>query len=281
MHRPGLFWPGMVKSTYGTGCFALINTGATPVSSQAGCSLPSRTRSTASAPTRWRAAIFIAGAAVQWLRDGLDSSSLPRHPRGRCVAANAEPDVYLVPAFVGSVRPDWDAECARCDLRTVTRHRAPGARTSDAGVGVLSNARSAGCHAQPTGGCARKRCLRVDGGMVATDSDHAAPRRHPGRGRGVAYYRGPPHWVSLGSRATSPACGPRAGSAKCGGSTATSSRRWLQPSASASTRVGSAPRARYLPTPAAHDATIPARSLAPAVVAGGPRRAAPMRASSQ
>ena len=100
------FAPGMMKSTYGTGCFALLNTGSQSVVSQAtACSPPSPISWAASAPMRWKASIFVAGAAVQWLRDGLGIIPEPA-PTG-ALAAAADPDqaVYLVPAFVGLGAP--------------------------------------------------------------------------------------------------------------------------------------------------------------------------------
>src|SRR6476659_3699640 len=115
------FLPGMVKATYGTGCFALINTGEKPV--------PSRNRLLTTLAYQLdgkrtyalEGAIFIAGAAVQWLRDGLNliaSSSDVGSLAGR---ADPAEQVYLVPAFVGLGAPYWDAQ-ARGAIFGLTRN---------------------------------------------------------------------------------------------------------------------------------------------------------------
>jgi len=111
---------GMVKNTYGTGCFMLMNTGDTPI--------PSRNRLITT--TAWRIAgrpsyalegsIFIAGAVVQWLRDGL---GIIRHASEVEALAASVPDnggVYLVPAFVGLGAPHWDPY-ARGSIHGITR----------------------------------------------------------------------------------------------------------------------------------------------------------------
>ncbi|MEZ5293628.1 MAG: glycerol kinase GlpK [Vicinamibacterales bacterium] len=102
------FTPGEVKNTYGTGCFLLINTGATPVASSRGLLTTVAWRLGGQTTYALEGAVFVAGAAVQWLRDGL-----------RAIATSADverlmrdvPDsggVYLVPAFVGLGAPYWD-----------------------------------------------------------------------------------------------------------------------------------------------------------------------------
>src|SRR5262249_43910308 len=117
----GCFKPGMMKSTYGTGCFALLNTGATPVVS--GNRLPT---TLADQPGGKRTdtvggATSIAGAAVQWLRDAL--KMIATAPDVNALAATADPaeQVYLVPAFVGLGAPWWDAN-ARGAVYGLTRN---------------------------------------------------------------------------------------------------------------------------------------------------------------
>ena len=118
------FEPGMLKSTYGTGCFALLNTGDTLVSSR------SRLLGTIAyqfdgKPTyALEGSIFIAGAVVQWLRDGLGiiAKAADTHP----MAEKADPgqELYLVPAFTGLGAPYWDAE-ARGAVYGLTRNSGP------------------------------------------------------------------------------------------------------------------------------------------------------------
>ena len=118
------FEPGMVKSTYGTGCFVLLNTGTTAVTSKNRL-LTTIALQLNNTPTyALEGSIFIAGAAVQWLRDGL--KIIDSAPKSEILAAKADPeqDVYLVPAFVGLGAPYWDADC-RGALYGLTRNTGP------------------------------------------------------------------------------------------------------------------------------------------------------------
>lgn len=103
------FTPGMVKNTYGTGCFILANTGEEPVSS-ANKLLTTPAWSIAGRPVyALEGSVFIAGAAVQWLRDALElvASAPETEPLARSVSDSA--GVYVVPAFVGLGAPYWDS----------------------------------------------------------------------------------------------------------------------------------------------------------------------------
>jgi len=110
----GAFAPGGAKNTYGTGCFLLLNTGATPVASEAGLlttvawSFPSAAGRPPAVAYALEGAIFVAGAAVQWLRDGLGliRTAAETEPLARSVPDTG--GVYLVPAFVGLGAPYWD-----------------------------------------------------------------------------------------------------------------------------------------------------------------------------
>ncbi len=116
------FTPGMMKSTYGTGCFALLNTGDKPVMSRNRLLTTIAYQIDGRRTYALEGAIFVAGAAVQWLRDGL-----------KLIAASAETDalpaarndpaeqLYLVPAFVGLGAPYWDAQ-ARGAIFGLTRN---------------------------------------------------------------------------------------------------------------------------------------------------------------
>jgi glycerol kinase len=164
----GCFAPGMMKSTYGTGCFALLNTGPQMVTSR------NRLLTTIAYQLGGRrtyaleGAIFVAGAAVQWLRDGLNI--IGRADQSGALAAAADPDeqVYLVPAFVGLGAPWWDAE-ARGAIFGLTRKsgQAELARAALESVGYQTRDLIDAMRADwPDLG---ETVLRVDGGMTASD----------------------------------------------------------------------------------------------------------------
>jgi glycerol kinase len=162
------FAPGMVKATYGTGCFALLNTGARPVASK------NRLLTTVAYQLDGRrsyaleGAIFIAGAAVQWLRDGL--KIIASAPESGALAAKADPqqDVYLVPAFVGLGAPYWQPE-ARGALLGLTRGTGPGEIARAALEAVCYQTRDLIEAMRGDWAADAKSVLRVDGGMVASD----------------------------------------------------------------------------------------------------------------
>src|SRR5579871_2701297 len=118
------FRPGMLKSTYGTGCFALLNTGDQAVASKHRLLTTIAYQLEGKRTYALEGAIFIAGAAVQWLRDGL--GALQSAADSGPMAAEADPaqDVILVPAFVGMGAPHWDPE-ARGALFGLTRATGP------------------------------------------------------------------------------------------------------------------------------------------------------------
>src|SRR5581483_10690062 len=114
------FKAGMVKATYGTGCFALLNTGDAPVASRNRLLTTVAYQLSGRRTYALEGAIFIAGAAVQWLRDGL--RIIASAAESGTLAERADPgqDVYLVPAFVGLGAPYWQPE-ARGALLGLTR----------------------------------------------------------------------------------------------------------------------------------------------------------------
>jgi glycerol kinase len=160
------FAPGMIKSTYGTGCFAVLNTGDRAVSSKHRLLTTLAYRLQGRVTYAIEGAIFIAGAAIQWLRDGLGLIKDARESEALARAADPARRVYLVPAFTGLGAPYWDAD-ARGALFGLTRDvgRAEIARaTLDAACfqtrDLLDAMRADG---------ADPKSLRVDGGMVAND----------------------------------------------------------------------------------------------------------------
>jgi glycerol kinase len=162
------FRPGMTKATYGTGCFALINTGTTPVTSSNRLLTTIAYQLDGQRTYALEGAIFVAGAAVQWLRDGL--GVIRQAAETGALAATADPaqHVYLVPAFVGLGAPYWDAE-ARGSLFGLTRATGPRelARAALESVGYQTADLIAAMRADWTG--ADDTVLRVDGGMTASD----------------------------------------------------------------------------------------------------------------
>jgi glycerol kinase len=162
------FEPGMMKSTYGTGCFALLNTGNDRVRSQNRLLSTIAYRLDGQTTFALEGAIFIAGAVVQWLRDGL---GIIRHAsEAGPLAERADPALrtYLVPAFVGLGAPWWDAE-ARGALLGIVRNTGPAeiARAALESVAYQTlDLLEAMRQDWPAGGAT---VLRVDGGMVASD----------------------------------------------------------------------------------------------------------------
>ncbi len=164
------FKPGMVKSTYGTGCFALINTGKTPVQSKNRLLSTIAYRLDGETTYALEGSIFVAGSAVQWLRDGLKIISDAAETQALANAASDENRLYLVPAFVGLGAPHWDPD-ARGAIFGLTRASGPAdfARAALESVGYqtldLIEAMYADWQAEAGG----ETILRVDGGMTASD----------------------------------------------------------------------------------------------------------------
>ncbi|SIQ87826.1 glycerol kinase [Rhizobium sp. RU35A] len=162
------FTPGMMKSTYGTGCFALLNTGADRVASKNRLLTTIAYRLNGEIHYALEGSIFIAGAAVQWLRDGL--KMIGKASETAELAAKADPGqrVYLVPAFTGLGAPWWDAE-ARGAMFGMTRNTGPAEFARAALESVCFQTRDLlGAMRKDWPGNA-DMLLRVDGGMSAND----------------------------------------------------------------------------------------------------------------
>ncbi|SEG79697.1 glycerol kinase GlpK [Bosea lathyri] len=165
------FSPGMVKSTYGTGCFALLNTGAAPVVSKHRLLSTIAYQFGGQRTYALEGSIFIAGAAVQWLRDGLGIIGTAAETGPLAEAADPAQDVYLVPAFVGLGAPHWDAQ-ARGAMFGLTRNTGPRefAQATLESVCFQTLDLIEAMHADwPAAGQGGRSVLRVDGGMVASD----------------------------------------------------------------------------------------------------------------
>lgn len=162
------FEKGMIKATYGTGCFALLNTGQQAVNSQNRL-LTTLAYQLQGKPTyALEGSIFIAGAAVQWLRDGLGIIESAAQSSELAQNADDSQQVYLVPAFTGLGAPWWDAE-ARGALLGLTRGTGPAeiARATLESVCYqtldLMQAMQADCLQMG------QSLLRVDGGMATSN----------------------------------------------------------------------------------------------------------------
>ncbi len=162
------FKPGMMKSTYGTGCFALLNTGRDIV--------PSRNRLLTTVAMQLNGqrtyalegSIFVAGASVQWLRDGLKVIETAAQTGYLADSADKEQQVILVPAFVGLGAPYWKPD-ARGAAFGLTRNTGPAELARAALESVAYQTRDLLDAMRGDWPSAGDTVLRVDGGMVAND----------------------------------------------------------------------------------------------------------------
>ena len=162
------FAPGMMKATYGTGCFAVLNTGDRPVASKNRL-LTTIAYQLGGKPTyALEGSIFVAGAVIQWLRDGLKLIREAKESQPLAEAADPNQHVYMVPAFTGLGAPYWDAEC-RGAIFGLTRATGPAelARAALESVGYQTRDLLQAMIADYPD--ARDVVLRVDGGMTASD----------------------------------------------------------------------------------------------------------------
>lgn len=161
------FTPGMVKSTYGTGCFVLANTGQRAVASRNRLLTTVAYRLDGETTYALEGSIFVAGAAVQWLRDGLGLLQTAGESEGIAASISHTGGVYLVPAFTGLGAPYWDAD-ARGALVGLTRDsgRAEIVRATLEAVGYQTRDLLDAMAADMGGALS---AVRVDGGMVAND----------------------------------------------------------------------------------------------------------------
>jgi len=171
------FAPGMMKSTYGTGCFALLNTGDQMVTSRNRLLTTIAYQLGGKVTYALEGSIFIAGAVVQWLRDGLKVIHTAGETGGLAASADPTQDVVLVPAFTGLGAPYWRPDC-RGAIYGLTRNSGPAelARAALESVGYqtrdLLEAMKADWGAAADGilrDASESATLRVDGGMTASD----------------------------------------------------------------------------------------------------------------
>ncbi len=162
------FQPGMMKSTYGTGCFALLNTGTQPVESKNRLLTTIAYQLDGQKTYALEGSIFIAGAAVQWLRDALQI--IETAPQSGELAAKADPNqhVVLVPAFTGLGAPYWKPDC-RGAIFGLTRNSGRAEITRATLESIAFQTRDLWHAMQGDWGAETDVILRVDGGMSASD----------------------------------------------------------------------------------------------------------------
>jgi len=159
------FDPGMVKSTYGTGCFLLLNTGGTAVRSANRLLTTPAYRLAGRTTYAVEGSIFVAGAAIKWLRDCLEIIGDAAESESLAKQVSDSHGVYLVPAFVGLGAPHWDPE-ARAAIHGLTLD-ATGAHLVRAALEAVAYQTFDLLRAMEADGCAAPVALRVDGGMAA------------------------------------------------------------------------------------------------------------------
>jgi glycerol kinase len=161
------FSPGMAKSTYGTGCFLLLNTGDVAVPSENRMLTTAAYRVGGRMTYAMEGSIFVAGAAIKWLRDGLKIIGSAAESAATAASVGESHGVYLVPAFVGLGAPHWDPDARGliCGLTfdTTAAHLVRAALESIAYQTLDLT------QAMQRDGANRTQAIRVDGGMAAND----------------------------------------------------------------------------------------------------------------
>jgi glycerol kinase len=162
------FQPGMMKSTYGTGCFALLNTGADMVLSNNRLLTTIAYQLNGTPTYALEGSIFVAGAVVQWLRDGLKIIDTAAETQTLADQADKGQDVVLVPAFTGLGAPYWRPDC-RGAIYGLTRGTGAAELAKAALESVGFQTRDLLEAMRADWGTVAAGVLRVDGGMVASD----------------------------------------------------------------------------------------------------------------
>jgi glycerol kinase len=159
--------PGMAKNTYGTGCFMLMNIGAVPIASQQRLLTSVAWRRNTKTEYVLEGSVFIAGAAIQWLRDGLKIIHSAAEVEELAKQVPDSDDVYLVPAFAGLGAPYWDAY-ARGTIVGITRGTTAAHLARAALEGIAFQVADVLTAMEKDSGRAITE-LRVDGGASAND----------------------------------------------------------------------------------------------------------------
>jgi glycerol kinase len=164
------FRPGLAKNTYGTGCFLLLHTGTKPVASRNQLLTTVAWRLGADGPLEYalEGSVFIGGAVVQWLRDGLGLIAKSSDVEKLAAQVRDNGGVYLVPAFTGLGAPHWDA-AARGAIVGLTRG-STAAHVARAALESIAYQSADLLHAMEADARLKLRELRVDGGATANNS---------------------------------------------------------------------------------------------------------------
>ncbi len=157
------FEPGMLKSTYGTGCFMILNTGDQVLSSKNKLLSTVGYRLNGKTTYALEGSIFVAGAAVQWLRDSMGIIKSAKETESMATSLESNNGVYLVPAFTGLGAPHWDPD-ARGAIFGITRNTGP-AEFARAALESVCYQTFDLLEAKRRDGVQGTQ-LRVDGGMV-------------------------------------------------------------------------------------------------------------------
>jgi glycerol kinase len=159
------FAPGQTKSTYGTGCFMLVNTGTRAVTSQHRLLTTPAYRLGGEITFALEGSIFVAGAAVKWLRDGIGVIASASETENLAAQVSDDHGVYMVPAFVGLGAPHWDPD-ARGAIYGLTLD-ATVAHMTRAALEAVAYQSLDLAEAMAADGATKPAALRVDGGMAA------------------------------------------------------------------------------------------------------------------
>ena len=159
------FEPGMAKSTYGTGCFMLLNTGERPVGSEHRLLTTPAWRIGGKTTYALEGSIFVAGAAIKWLRDGIGVIANASDTDSLATRVPDSHGVYMVPAFVGLGAPHWDPE-ARGAIYGLTLG-STGAHLARAALEAVAYQTLDLIEAMTADGAAPPATVRLDGGMAA------------------------------------------------------------------------------------------------------------------
>ena len=159
------FTPGMTKSTYGTGCFMLVNTGTEAVASNHRLLTTPAYRLAGETTFALEGSIFVAGAAVKWLRDGLGVIAHASDTDGMATRVGDSHGIYMVPGFVGLGAPHWDPD-ARGAIFGLTLN-ATAAHLARAALEAVAYQTLDLAEAMERDGAARAATIRIDGGMAA------------------------------------------------------------------------------------------------------------------
>ncbi|MGA1797271.1 glycerol kinase GlpK [Sphingomonas sp. 4RDLI-65] len=161
------FQRGDAKSTYGTGCFVLLNTGKEAVTSKNGMLTTIAYQLDGEITYALEGSIFVAGAAVKWLRDGLGLINRAADTDDMATKLDGNGGVYMVPAFVGLGAPHWDPD-ARASITGLT-FAATGSHIARAALESVAYQTADLMNAMVADGARDARQIRVDGGMAAND----------------------------------------------------------------------------------------------------------------